>query len=352
MDTAPVRRARCRASAAALLALICTAIAGCNGEPGKAGGPPAPVVLTLASGDASLQYHPTIERFLALVPELSHGQLRVEGRFEVGHFAPDRDQVVMRQVAAGDADLGYVPTASSGAPGLEALNTPMLIDSYTVLKAIVAADATKQQLQQLEDVSGIAVMANLFQRPVGVRRAFRGPADYRGATFGAVVGHEVGTALGFTPVTAFGPNRDELIAAGRLDGFPFTLTGYPINDFAGRANHVTLNVPFGAATTVLIGNPGAVSKLTKQQRQWIQEAAGKAVAEFDPVTIESEAIQVLCNQGVELALATPEQLTALRRALQPVFADLAKDPNTGPLVRTVEELRATLPADPAPATCN
>jgi TRAP-type C4-dicarboxylate transport system substrate-binding protein len=334
-----------------VLALISTVIAGCDGAPSKAGGPPAPVVLTLASGDASLQYHPSIQRFLALVPELSHGELRVEGRFEVGHFAPDRDQVVMRQVAAGDAELGYVPTAGSGVPGLEALNTPMLIDSYALLKAIVASDAAKQQLQQFNDVVGIAVMPNLFSRPVGVKHSFRGPDDYRGAVFGAVVGHGVGTALGFRPVTTFGPDRDQLIADGRLDGFPCTLTGYPLNNFAGRANHVTLNVPFGSATTALIGNPGAVSKLTEKQRQWIQEAARRAGAEFDPAVTESEAIQVLCSQGVELALATPDQLAALRMAMQPVFSDLAKDPNTGPLVRTVEELRTTLPADPAPASC-
>ena len=131
----------------ALLALVLmsAAASGCGAaSPGdKAGGPGAgPVVLRMASTPYGLGDIATVGDFVRRVGALSGGALKVTVISQWGDYSPDAETQVVRAVAAGTVDLGWAGSRvfdSMGVPDFRALSAPMLIDSYPLENAVLAA---------------------------------------------------------------------------------------------------------------------------------------------------------------------------------------------------------------------
>src|SRR5215218_7263575 len=104
---------RIRLATLALAATAALAIAACAGGGGgedKAGGSGEPLVLRLANTNGQLDFTPAIVDFVDRVEELSDGDLRLEAADEWGDFASDAEQQVVKDVAGGVVDLGWVGT--------------------------------------------------------------------------------------------------------------------------------------------------------------------------------------------------------------------------------------------------
>jgi hypothetical protein len=56
----------------------------------------------------------------------------------------------------------------------------------------------------------------------------------------------------------------------------------------------------------------------------------------------------LCRRGLRFLAASPADLTALRRAVQPVYDQLDRDPQTRAYISQIEAMRQGVPAEPAP----
>ena len=63
---------------------------------------------------------------------------------------------------------------------------------------------------------------------------------------------------------------------------------------------------------------------------------------------ERTSIAILCRRGLPFLDASPADLAALRRAVQPVYAQLDRDPQTRGYISQIEAMRQGTPAEPAP----
>jgi TRAP-type transport system periplasmic protein len=158
---------RTRLATVALAVIAAVVAGGCSGGGAagdKAGGSGAPVVLRLASTSGDLHAAPVIGDFVSRVKERSGGNLRIQVVSRWGEYAADAEQQVVRAVAVGKVDLGWAGARvfdTIGVTSFQALQAPMLIDSYPLERAVIASDLPGQMLQGLNKVGvrGLGVLA-------------------------------------------------------------------------------------------------------------------------------------------------------------------------------------------------
>src|SRR6266542_1583749 len=187
---------RARLVTVALAVIAAVVAGGCSGGGGggsgdKAGGAGEPVVLRMANAYGDLQTARVIGHFVSQVKERSGGNLRVQVASTWGDFADDAEQQVVRAVAAGKVDLGWAGARvfdTIGVTSFQALQAPMLLDSYALEQAVVASDMPGQMLQSLDKVGvrGLGVLADGLRKPIAVKHPGLGVGDWRGITFGTL----------------------------------------------------------------------------------------------------------------------------------------------------------------------
>ena len=349
------------------LAVIAALVAGgCSSDGAggdKAGGGGEPVVLRMANSHGDLQSAPVIEQFVSQVKERSGGNVRIEVVNEWGGFADDAEQQVVRAVAAGKADLGWSGARvfdTMGVTSFQALQAPMLIDSYALQQAVLTSDMPGQMLHGLDQlgVRGLGVLADGLRKPVAVEQPMLVAADWRGITFGTVKSHgqtQAIQALGATPMEIFRRSRNEALAHGKLAGLELSLFLYERNVLTRPAPYVTANVNLWPQMDVLLANPGRLAALTGQQRGWLeqaaQDAAGRSTAIADR---DAQSLRNACQSGARFADASQAELASLRNAFAPVYASLEQDPQTTAFIQQIKALKQSTPAEPPlaiPAGC-
>ena len=348
-------RARLAMTGLAVTAAI--AAGGCSGgEPtaGKAGGAGPPLVLQMVNAYGDLHLVPGVEYFVSQVKERSGGNLTIEVTSGYGDYANDAEQQVVRGVAEGKADLGWAGARvfdTMGVTSFQALQAPMLIDSYSLEQAVIASSIPGQMLQGLDKVGvhGLGVVADGQRKPAAVKHPLLEAADWRGITFGTTkseVQVQAIQALGATPKEVARRSRKEALSAGQLQGFETHLLPYYKDGLVKPAPYVTANVNLWPLMDVLVTNPQRLAELSEQQRGWLEEAA-QAAAErsVDLVDHDAENLQKACQIGARFANASKQDLAALRNAFAPVYTDMKQDAQTKALIQQIQELKQSTPAD-------
>ena len=341
------------------LAVVAAVVAGgCTGDGAggdKAGGAGEPVVLRMANTAGDLEVVPLIKDFVAQVKKRSTGNVRIEVVHRWGDFAADAEQQVVRDVAAGKVDLGWAGTRAFDTMGIssfQALQTPMLIDSYALEQAVVASDIPGQMMEGLDEVGvrGLGILANGLRKPIAVKQPLLGVADWRGMTVGTYRSQSQAQAiraLGATPMEVVGPLREQALKDGEIQGFELSLSLYSHlgPGLMQRAPYVTANVTLWPQMDVLFANPGRLGGLTKQQREWLQQAAhdtaGRSAALADR---DTQSLNDACQSGARFANASPADLAALRKAFVPVYASLEQDPQTKAFIQQIQALKRSTSA--------
>jgi len=339
------------------LAVIAALVAGgCSSDGAggdKAGGAGEPVVLRMANSYGDLQSTPAIEHFVSQVKERSGGNVRIEVVNEWGGFADDAEQQVVRAVAASKADLGWAGARvfdTMSVTSFQALQAPMLIDSYALQQAVLASDMPGQMLQGLDKIGvrGLGVLADGLRKPIAVKQPMRGAADWRGTTFGTVKSHgqtQAIQALGATPMEIFRRSRNEALVDSKLAGFELSLFLYERNVLTHPAPYVTANVNLWPQMDVLLANPGRLAALTGQQRGWLQQAARDAAGRSTAIADrDAQNLRNTCQSGARFADASQAELASLRRAFAPVYASLEQDPQTKAFIQQIKALKQSTPA--------
>jgi TRAP-type transport system periplasmic protein len=181
------RNAPTNALAAILLAASALAVLASPAPATKANGP---AVLRFAARDSDFASDPALGDFVERVGRLSGGALRIEVVGGWGNGRRGAEQQIVRDVAAGKADLGSVGTRvidTLGVASFQALTAPMLIDNYRLEQAVIASAIPGQMLSSLvrARVIGLAVLAGGLRKPVAVHRSLLGPTDWHGIAFAA-----------------------------------------------------------------------------------------------------------------------------------------------------------------------
>ena len=338
-----------------VVAMVTTSCStGSSGD--KAGGSGEPVVLRMATVNGDLGFTPQIRYLVDRVEELSEGNVQIEIVYEVGSFAPVAEQQVVRGVAGGKFDLGFVGTQvfeSLDFNNFRALIAPMLIDSYALENSVIESGIPERMMGGLDDVgvTGLKVLAGALRKPVAVKRPLLGPADWRGITFGIFKSEaqaEAIRALAAAPMQVIGDARDEALAEGSIDGFESSLLAYQINGQQRAAPYGTANVNLWPQTLVVVGNPDLLADLTAQQRAWLQRAADDAAIRSAALAdTDARSIRIACDAGARFADASGSDLAALQDAFAPAYAALGQDPQTKAYIEQIEALKQSTSPGPA-----
>ena len=356
IDLTRSTRRRVTVVALGVIAVVLTTL-GCGGSSAtKAGKTSDPVVLRLANGYTDLSYEPAVAYFVQRVHDLSGGALKVDAVGDWGiSDRPSFEQRIVKDVASGEADLGWVGTRifdTLGVRSFQALTAPMLIDSYPLEQAVIDSGIPAEMLESLDqlDVTGLAVLADGLRKPIAVKQPLLGPADWRGVTFAAFRSRGQAAAiraLGASPSDLWGPPLNDGLVTGSVQGFEKNLLVYQINGMQDAARYVTANVNLWPQTVALLASPQRLSALSAEQQTWLRRAAEDAAAHStDLVDHDARTAVSACRQGARLANASEADLAALRRAFAPVATALERDPQTKAFMVRIERLKRSTPPGP------
>src|SRR4029453_11529543 len=359
-------KGRIRLATVAVAVVVAVVAGGCSGDGAgsdKSGGAGEPVVLRMANTASNLESFPAITDFAGRVKERSGGNVRIEVVNEWGAFAADAEQQVVRAVATGQVDLGHAGTRvfdTMGVSSFQALQAPMLIDSYALERAVIEGDIPQEMLQGLDrvGVAGLGVLGGGLSKPIAVNKPLLGSADWRGIAFGTYRSElqtQAIRSLGATPVEVFGKARDQGLKDGKVHAFELNLLAHKLNVLTDEAPYVTANVNLWPWTDVLFANPGRLAALTGQQREWLRQAAADAAGNSVGLADrDAELVAFTCKSGTRFANASQADLGRLRKAFALVYAKLRDDPQTKAFIEQIQALKRSTPAGAAlriPAGC-
>jgi TRAP-type C4-dicarboxylate transport system substrate-binding protein len=342
-----------RSARPVVLLAVMAVVAGCTGLGlDKAGGTQArqPVVLTLANfnGDSG-----ELDGFAGEVRRLSAGTMRIDirSRWRLGQV--DSENGLIEDVRAGKADLGVVGSRawdSVGVNSFRALSAPLLINSYALQDRVLRGPMIGQMLQGLRPLglAGIGVLPGPLRKPLGMARPLLRPSDYAGLRIGAQqsrVADATMRALGATPV--WFPATGAITGLGGIEQQISSIQG---NQYDTVGKYLTANVSLWPRPLVLFANGKTWEALTPAQRRILRQAVtGDQAAETNVVRgNERTDTAILCRRGLRFLTASPADLAALRRAVQPAYHQLERDPQTRRYVRQIEAMRQGISPEPAP----
>jgi TRAP-type C4-dicarboxylate transport system substrate-binding protein len=338
-----------------LVAALVIVLGGCAGSGSdKAGGqrPPAPIVLTLADANSDPS---ELYGFVDEVNRLSGGRMRivVKTSWRWGQVASEAG--LIDDVRAGKADLGVVGSRAwdfVGVRSFRALGAPLLIDSYALQDRVLRSRLIPGMLRALSPLGlvGLGVLPGPLRHPLGIARPLLAPSDYAGlrigmqqfqiggATMRAFGADPIWWATG-APISGFGGIEQQI---GSIQGNQY--------DRVGR--YLTANVVLWPRPLVVFANRGALAKLTAADRRILSQAVTDDVSaqtRFQLAT-ESESTGNLCRaHRARFLSASTRDRAALRRAVEPVYGTLDRDPQTRADIAQIRALRGGIPPEAAPS---
>lgn len=300
------------------------------------------LVLTIATGEA----HPEeAAAFAAAVAEVSHGSIEVRVDNESIPVGPTYETDVIRYVADGKAQLGFVAARAFdtvGVQGFVGLHAPFLIDSYELEEQALRSDWGQALLDGTRPagVVGIGYFQGPFRRPLGYTRALLDVDDYQGARIGiraSTLSEMTMNALGATPIV-FPPGD-----TSGLDGMEVHMGQIIGARYAEGADSLTGNVIFWPRPGVIFANASAFDALTADQQALLREAGGKMFDGSVASVVANGARHpgLLCARGLQINAAPGTAVAALRAAVQPVYDEIEKDAATKATIDRIEALRAS-----------
>lgn len=323
--------------------VIALTMAACLGsDSDKAGGQREQerVVLTMAN---ALDGSEELEFYIDEVARLSGGTVRIAMRNGWARGRSDYEKQLIGDVAAGKADLGWVGSRawdSVGVKSFRALTAPFLVDSYALQDRVLRSSMSKEMLRGVEplELVGLGILPGPLRKPLGRLAPLAKPSDYAGLTIGVQqsrLADATMRALGATPVwfPAGG--------AMRFDAIEQQIASIQGNGYDATGRFLTANVTVWPRPVVPFANREAFRALNSDQQRALMEAAANVIPEQTAADrgAEEEAAEILCRRGLKFVSASPQDVAALRRAVQPIYAELRRDPKTRAYIARIERLR-------------
>jgi TRAP-type C4-dicarboxylate transport system substrate-binding protein len=334
-----------------LLLIAPLALAGCRSGSDKAGGKPArkATVLTLAvPGDPW-----EVNGFADEVSRLSHGTMRiaVRARWRWGQVAYENGLIA--DVRAGKLDLGAAGSRawdSVGVTSLRALSAPLLIDSYALQDQVLRSSMIEEMLRGLRPLGlvGLGVLPGQLPRPLGISHPLLERSDYVGRRIGvqqSLVGSATMRGFGATPVWFAGG-----ASIAGLDGIQQPISSIQGSGYDGVGKYLTTNVVLWARPIVLFANRAAFARLRPDEQRLLKQAVTEDVRGQTKVVVGFERFdtEALCAHGrLRFVAARPIDLATVHRAVQPVYKQLERNPQTRRFITEIRALRVRVAAPPS-----
>ena len=262
------------------------------------------------------------------------------------------EATLISDVQAGKADLGWAGTRAFdlvGAPAFGPLHAPMLIDSYALQQELLSGDLVEPMLTSLDGIGlrGIGVLPGPLRRPLANCQLLA-PGDWSGARMGYQGGKQIERslrALGAEPHPV--PSGASTLAG--LDGIEQHLSAIVGNRYQHQAPYLTGNVVLWPRPYVVFAGRGVTAAHVEILREAAQ-AAAPAVLEAVRRN-EHERLDVACRQGMQVATASAAEVSALRQAFGPVYANLERDESARDAITEIARMRQSLGVPPDAVRC-
>jgi TRAP-type transport system periplasmic protein len=339
---------------AASLALALTACSGSGTD--KAGGEKErqPVVLKLASTTGDIP--PQLQVFAEEVVRRSDETLRIQFEPEWRRNDPNAERGIIEDVKAGKVDMAWVGARvfdTLDVTSFQALLAPLLVDSYELEGRVFERGIPTSMLRGVEElgVVGIGVLPGPIRRLLGVSHPFLQPSDFDGQVIGGAENE-----LSVRTFQALGATLEALPAGGSLEGLDATeqhLAAIWGNRYNEDAKYVAANVNLWPRPLVIFVGDEVYESLTAKQQAVLREAATATVPRaLAAARAEDEETAVqLCRRGVTFPVASESELIDLRRALEPVYAELSVDPEVKSNIDAITNLKTEIAASAEAPVC-
>ncbi|TFB87388.1 hypothetical protein E3O44_09780 [Cryobacterium algoricola] len=331
------------------VALACLVLAGCSAPVPTATS--APVQLTFASYSGISDDQ---QAFIDDLEKLTDNSVTLR---VIENWTPHDDGVesisdevtLTKAVAHGDVDLMFTSNrafSALGIDGFRSLEAPMLITSRAAEKAIVGG-ALGQRIRDSvgpSGLTGLAVLPGLLRYPLTADAPLVDPTGWAGKRI--VFAHEPAeesvqartiAALGGSPASV-GLHVIDDINADVVQGGTDSINDLAEGGATPQGPFMTSNVVLWPNLRVVIANTAMMSRLSLAQRSAV-EAAGRDA--FDAAMAADPAVglgEAACAAAARFGTATPDQLAALRAAVQPVYDWLSADPAEAATLTDLERI--------------
>lgn len=305
-----------------------------------------PIVLRFANAQRSRQ--PEIEWFAQEVDRVSGGALRVS--FVDGWVTadnPHEETAAVVAVMRGHADLAWAGTRAFGCLGsrsLDPLQTPFLLEDYSVLHAVCRDGVTAEMLEGVKRLGllGLVVLPGPQRKPFAFARRLLGPRDYEGAKMRiheSLVATSAYRELNAEAVT-LSPKQMLTHPHNLIDGLDLqteSLAGW------GLRGSITFNVNLWPRTSALVAAQRTVDWLGDAEREMLHEAAARTLTRaLDRLADQEQRDREAVPPQVTAIYAEDDEVAAIRERLAPVREELRRHPETGGLLERLERLAASV----------
>ncbi|KRB46351.1 hypothetical protein ASD90_11705 [Terrabacter sp. Root181] len=341
----------------ALIAAVVLGLAGCT-TPGsdRAGGRGLQEVTVLEIAQLNDVAPPQVRAYAAEVDKQSHGALRLHFNDSWHRGEVDFEKHTLEDVIGGRMQGAWVGVQSLdliGVTSFQPLVAPLLVDSQDVQNRIFSEGIQLEMARGLEGhgLVAVAVLPGPMRKVLGVRKPFRAPADFSGTALG-IQGGDIpeSTAKALHATFTRMPSGASL---GGVDAYEQQVENIVGNFYGLEAKYITANVNLWPQAMAVVLNEASYRSLTDTQREVLRTAATNAVpAALEATRTEDDsAVAKLCAQEVAFLPSSDLQLAALRRAVQPVYDEIAGDPANARMLDRLIDLRAAVAAPPDVAAC-
>lgn len=334
----------------------------CQPASSKTGGETNPVSLTVLSYTTNALTGDTTTKLIDEVNSRSGGvTLKEASPMESG--LSDGSSATITAVKDGEVDVAVVAARSFdliGVNSLQALGAPLAVDAPDQAALFLADPIATEMLAGLTDagVVGLALTYDSLAQPLGFSSAVRQPSDLAGkrvlvrpsrATEALV------TALGATADARNGGDaataiqNHEVSAAVSSFDRPSGFQAGP----EGATSTITGNVQLLIKANVIIVNRKVWDGLTPDQQSTLSAAATdtRTWAATQVVRLD-KASTSFCDAHIgNVVVASPDELQQWRAAVQPVVAELSRDPVTGKALARLAEIVHEHASSDLPAPC-
>jgi len=293
---------------------------------------------------------PNSSYFISQVQKLSGGRIQIVPQEKYSTIDIRNEPRLVRALRSGKVEMAYIASraweAASPVTAFRALQAPLLVTSYPLLRRITTGPIGHSMLASLNSIGivGLGLVPERLRRVLGSTQ-LDSAATLRGARIrpASPTDETALRALGMVPVLITNSQKaGPALGHHEIDGVESDTISIENNNYMDYAHWLTANLAlFAKTTTIAIGKP-VFDHLSPGDRNILRAAAKATVARADPAHFERLDAKELCSQGVKLVTATPDDLASLERLAPPADVALDQDPTTRREIQAIERLKKAL----------
>ncbi len=263
--------------------------------------------------------------FKRLVETQSNGRIQVQlfPSSQLGNI-PEMMESVRR--GAQEMTLGSPGLFSRFYPRADMLEMPFLVTDWDQAGRMLKSSAFQNLLKAAEQQTQIKIIGNFpygFRNIINSKRAIKTVADFRGLklrTQASPAHLAAFRALGANPVALPIDETYQAVQTGVVDGLENANSMLLANKYPEIAKHVSLTKHLFGMLFVFM-NPKFYDGLSDADRALVTKAMRDAEAFNLKLSLEAEknSVEGLRKAGAEVTEVTPENLKAMRAAVQKVY---------------------------------